>query len=185
MDHAVLEFAARHRTALLDTGSRHLMEVGTSQRALALLALAGVLLVVATRRWHLGLAVGVALVASSAIAQVLKDVIERPRPPMPPSLVYLGGFAMPSTHAARTAAIATAAVIALTGVTPLTRRIVGVAAGGAVVVVGLCMVYLGGHWLTDVLVGWALGVAVGAGAAWAAKTASARSVRVGGDQPDD
>ena len=31
------------------------------------------------------------------------------------------------------------------------------------VVAGVAMIYLGGHWLSDVLVGWALGVGITAG----------------------
>ncbi len=43
----------------------------------------------------------------------------------------------------------------------LRRTTVALLACGAVLV-GAAMVYLGAHWLTDVLAGWGLGAAVGA-----------------------
>ena len=166
MDRALLELVSRHRSDFLNTVSRHLMEVGTSTTVVLAVGLVGVALVVLTRQWRLGVAVAAAYVASSVLVLVLKAVIDRPRPAGVLSLVYLDGSAMPSTHATRTAAVALAAVALLPGLSTDLRRLVAIAAGAAVGVIGLCMVYLGGHWLTDVLVGWALGVAVGLGAVW-------------------
>lgn len=174
MDRALLELVSRHRTDLLNTASRHLMEVGTSGTVILAVGLVGVAVVLLTRQWRLGAAVAAAYVVSSALVLVLKALIDRPRPAGVLSLVYLEGSAMPSTHATRTAAVAVAAVVLLPGLSPPTRRLVAVVAAVGVAVVGLCMVYLGGHWLTDVLVGWALGVAVGVGAVWVVRVGSAR-----------
>jgi undecaprenyl-diphosphatase len=182
MDRALLELVTRHRTDWLNTASRNLMDLGYTTRAMALLAVIGVAFVGVTRRWGLGLAIGSSFVVSAALAQVLKAIIDRPRPSGSLTLVSLSGSAMPSSHALRTAAMAAAAVATLSDVRPITSRVVGLVLAAAVAVVGLCMVYLGGHWLTDVLVGWALGVAVGLGAAQASKVVSARlgRGRVGG-----
>jgi undecaprenyl-diphosphatase len=35
--------------------------------------------------------------------------------------------------------------------------------------VGACMVYVGAHWVTDVLAGWALGGVIGAVVGWIAR----------------
>ena len=145
------------------------MELGTSELVLVVVGVAALIAIVASRQWRLGVAVASAYVVSSGLVLVLKAVIDRPRPAGTLSLVYLGGSAMPSTHATRTAAVAVAAVALLPGLTPTARRLVAGAAAVAVAVVGLCMVYLGGHWLTDVLVGWALGAGVGLGAGWVAR----------------
>lgn len=72
---------------------------------------------------------------------------------------------MPSTDAALTAAAAVAVYLGLAWLDPARRRLVGAALAVGVLTVGVCLVYLGVHWTSDVVAGWALGVAVGAAAA--------------------
>ena len=71
---------------------------------------------------------------------------------------------MPSTHAAWTAAVACAAAIAFEWPTRRTQRIAALALGCLVAGIGACLVYLGTHWPSDVLVGWLLGSAIAAAA---------------------
>ena len=78
------------------------------------------------------------------------------------AIVDAGGLAMPSSIAALTAAAATPLVLAgLRNATPAGRTMAALLLTGTVAV-GVCMVYLGAHWPSDVLVGWALGAAIGA-----------------------
>ena len=72
---------------------------------------------------------------------------------------------MPSTDAALTSAGAAALYVGLTWLHPRRQRLVGAVLAAGVAAIGLCLIYLGVHWPTDVLAGWALGVAVGCGAA--------------------
>ena len=72
---------------------------------------------------------------------------------------------MPSTDAALTSAAAAVLVLGLTWLHPRRRRLVGAVLAAGVIAVGLCLIYLGAHWPTDVLAGWALGIAAGAAAA--------------------
>jgi membrane-associated phospholipid phosphatase len=165
LDWNLLEFVAAHRTRAVTWFARGAMNAGSSTIVLAALALFGLVYVVWRRRPGLAVAVVGAVVAAMLLSTGLKMVIERPRPRHPPALVHPAGYAMPSTHAADTAAAAVAAWLSLTQLGRPARRVAGAALGVAVVVVGFCMVYLGAHWASDVVVGWALGAAVGLGAA--------------------
>ncbi|MGH2717548.1 MAG: phosphatase PAP2 family protein [Actinomycetota bacterium] len=165
IDLAVLRFVADHRSPLLNSIARAVMWAGTAPAAFAVGALAVGTFVIWTRRWRLAAAGAVALVVSYYAAAVLKAVFTRPRPPLSLALVQLGGWSMPSSQAAMTAALGVAGFLAFDWASrpalARLRPLAGLLDAAAVGAVGACMVYLGGHWLTDVLAGWCLGAAVG------------------------
>ena len=99
----------------------------------------------------------IAYFAAGGVAEVLKDIFDRPRPSLVdpavhPLVAVPHSYAMPSGHAAT--AFAAAAAVAL-----LHRRL-GAALLGLAALVALSRVWLGVHYLSDVLVGAALGSAV-------------------------
>lgn len=149
---------------------RAIGDAGIGIEVLGLLALAGVAAVVATRSWRVGAAAAASLLLADLIAHNLKQVIGRPRPSGDLTVwPEIQGWAMPSTHAAATSALAMAVFLAVNWESARTRRTAGAALTAVVVFIGGCMVYLGAHWPTDVLVGWLLGTAVGATVTWAAQ----------------
>ncbi|WGL51489.1 phosphatase PAP2 family protein [Nocardioides sp. BP30] len=159
LDLRLLDWIAAHRTDALTDLARTMMAGGGS-RAL------GVGLIVV---FVLGLAVDqvgavwIAIAAggtASAIATALKALVDRPRPPADLALVSTTGTSMPSTIAALTAGAALALLLGLRWRSPRMRRLAAAVLGFVVVVVGAAMVYLGAHWLSDVLAGWALGAGV-------------------------
>jgi membrane-associated phospholipid phosphatase len=163
-DARVLSWVVAHRFPLGDNAARAVMLVGTHRLVLAAAALLGLAWVVARRRYRLGAAVVLAVVVSALVAEVLKETMGRGRPPASAALVHAGGLSMPSTDAALTAAAAVALYLGVTWLEPGRRRLVGAVLVAGVLAVGVCLVYLGVHWTTDVAAGWALGAAVGAGA---------------------
>jgi undecaprenyl-diphosphatase len=95
------------------------------------------------------------------LTTLLKDAFGRLRPQFAGGGAQLSSLSFPSGHSSGIATLVTVALVLAWPllVTPAARR-GAVAAGAAlVVVVGLSRMWLGVHYLTDVLGGWSLGVA--------------------------
>ncbi len=101
------------------------------------------------------LTIGVASVANSA----LKALIARARPDLLDPIVVERGFSFPSGHSALgMVAYGVLAVLVSRSRLPLAaRRIVIVALATLIVLIGLSRIWLGVHYPTDVLAGWAAG----------------------------
>lgn len=111
------------------------------------------------RRAAVWLVVTVAL--AGLVGLGLKLVVQRARPAFEEPVYVATGYSFPSGHALNSMAIGTAVVIALWPVLGRSGRIVAVVVAAAgIVVVGLDRIALGVHFLTDVLAGWAVGLAV-------------------------
>ena len=150
-----------HRVGAFTWFSRHLLTIGhTVPGVLACLAIF-LVLVVALRLWRPAVALVLALLIAGQIADLLKHVIERPRPPASLALVPTDGYSMPSSVAAASSAAAVAFFLVVVWPSPRARRIAGRLLVLSQVVIAMAMVYLGAHWASDVLAGWALGTTVG------------------------
>jgi undecaprenyl-diphosphatase len=123
------------------------------------LAVAGFL--VLQRKTHAALFVLVAVGGGLLLSSLLKMGFDRPRPDLVPhgSVVYTASF--PSGHSMMAAVTYLTLGALLARVQPrrsLKLYLLGLAVLLAVAV-GVSRVYLGVHWPTDVLAGWALGAA--------------------------
>lgn len=164
-DTTLMRWVAANRFPLGDQVAHGIMSLGTNLVILAVAALLGLVYVVAHHRYRLAVGVAIAVVASTLTAGLLKQILGRARPPASMALVHANGLSMPSTDAALTAAAATAIYVGLVWLHPRRRRLAGIALAAGVISLGLCLIYLGVHWPTDVIAGWALGIGVGAGTA--------------------
>jgi undecaprenyl-diphosphatase len=136
---------------------RAAMQLGTLWAAVLVVAvMAGI-----TRAsgWSPALAAGIAVALAFRLDNVLKAVIERPRPPAVLDGLdlrdHLDGFAFPSGHTTMAAALAA-------GLHPTVPPRWRWAPWTLVVLVGAGRLHVGVHWPLDVLGGIALGVSIGA-----------------------
>lgn len=163
LDELAAEAAADLHSALLVDVAKVVTDLGGPTIVLGLLAFAVVLLV-ARRRWADAAALVLAAVVLVVAVDLLKDAIARPRPLGGHDAVE--GSAFPSGHAAYATAWVAVAVVAARAVPGLAHGAALVASGVAIcVVVGLTRIYLGVHYLSDVVAGWALGATAFGGVA--------------------
>ncbi|NJQ01342.1 phosphatase PAP2 family protein [Streptomyces zingiberis] len=72
--------------------------------------------------------------------------------------MFAGGDIFPSGHTAN--AVVTWGILAYLATTPRARRVLSLVAAGFALGVGATTVYLGTHWVSDVLLGWIAGLVV-------------------------
>ncbi len=184
-DSAIL-LAARH-------GEAHGVPVGPywmKQAAIDVTALGGetvlVLVVLITagflavrRLWlTLALVLGGTISGSIAVA-IVKSLVGRPRPDLTDHLVQVSSESFPSGHAANSAIIYLTIATLIMQIAPGggSRRYILIVAALLVTAIGMSRVYLGVHWPSDVLGGWAFGTLWAIG--WWAIGAWARLRRAG------
>ncbi|MFC8453424.1 phosphatase PAP2 family protein [Kitasatospora sp. NPDC057223] len=133
-----------------------------------LLVAAVVCWLAARRAWRLALWAALTVTASGLIGLLVKEIVARTRPALPEPVAHAAGFSFPSGHAMT--AMTCCAVLLLVLLPVIHRRwrpVAWIAAVVPVLGVGLTRVALGVHWVSDVLGGWLLGLALVAATAWA------------------
>ena len=184
LDQPALDLALRARSPGLDAAITSYTDLGGPVLAPAFTALLVVGLAVLWRSWTPVLLMAVAAAGSLAMTSVGKVVVARVRPPtdlaVPP---FETSPAFPSGHTLNATVIAgvIAYLLLLRVRSRGLRLLVVVLAVAHPVLMGLSRVYLGHHWLTDVVVAWCLGLA------WLAVVLTGHQLllrRVGHDDPD-
>jgi undecaprenyl-diphosphatase len=98
-------------------------------------------------------------VATVVAIELIKDLAARPRPELWPRLVTQGGSSFPSGHAVAAAAFYPLLAWVLARHRPRLLPVAFSLAAVLVILVSVGRLYLGLHWPTDVLAGWAIGAA--------------------------
>jgi undecaprenyl-diphosphatase len=157
LDPSILDWFVDHRTDLLTTGAKWITHLGDPVVVAAVVA--GVVIALATRRrTRLALFVLASSLGAAVATTAAKYAVDRVRPPDALWLAPAYGPSFPSGHATQSVACYLAiAVVSVTMLRPTAARVAVVAAAGAVsLLVGMSRVYLGVHWPSDVLCGWAV-----------------------------
>jgi undecaprenyl-diphosphatase len=102
---------------------------------------------------------GVMLIDESLNA-VLKKIFERPRPTLFQGIATLHSYSFPSGHAMAAASIYGMLAVVVARLRPQLGRFTITLAVVLAFMIGLSRIYLGVHWLTDVLAGYAVGSAI-------------------------
>lgn len=182
LDRPVLDAAVALRTPARDTAVTAFTDLGgTIGMPILVLVVTGVL--VALRRSWTPVVVMVVAAAGSLLMTVLgKDLVGRARPPATlavPPLETSPSF--PSGHTLNATVLvgALAYLLLLAARHTWQRVLVAAVATAFVLAMGLSRVFLGHHWLTDVVAGWLLGLG------WLAAVVTGHRVRLTlGRQPD-
>jgi membrane-associated phospholipid phosphatase len=161
VDRPMLRFLAAHRPPWTITAARVITDVGSPVGVAVTAVLAGVVLAWVRRSW---LPLVVLLLGASGIGAIntaVKHLVSRTRPPPADAVIGAQGFSFPSGHTTGTTVVW---LLSAWLVSRVIRQRVGRFAvwTGAllmIVTVGATRVYLGVHFPSDVLAGWALGAA--------------------------
>jgi membrane-associated phospholipid phosphatase len=160
VDLEVARWLADHRSDPLTQVCRALEDLGTSPAFFLVVGLIGLAVVAALRLWGGLPRVMAALFVAVLVCGQLKQLIDRPRPAADLALTMLSGPSMPSSHAVFTSAAVTGVLLAPWWTSARLHRLAAVVGMTGCVISGTAMIYLGGHWLSDVLIGWLLGAGI-------------------------
>ena len=157
VDGSVHRWVVGHRTGWLDALMRAVTWCGSNVVLVPVLVVIAVLLWRRRGTWRAAALVAAVYGAAVVGHAVVAAAVQRQRPPAADWLASAGGWSYPSGHTTQVTAFCGVLVLALwPSASSRVRVALSVAAGVAVVLVGASRVYLGVHWLTDVLGGLTL-----------------------------
>lgn len=158
MDSTLRDWVIAHRNGTLTQVMRDATWFGSTLVLIVFVVVAAALLVWRGRRGD-----ALLVVCGSAgvfvLGPILKLIFGRVRPPVNQHLVHVDSLAFPSGHSLNSMAVlGLLTVLAVRGRSALPRALIVALGVLLVLLVGFSRVYLGVHWPTDVLGGWAFGV---------------------------
>lgn len=162
-DPSLLRFVAGHRTGWLVKLARSVSDVGAVGVLGVAAIIAAVLLWRRGARLIVAVAPGIALGAAGAAVALAKRLVDRPRPPLGLRLVSESEASFPSGHTTDSTAFFVALALVTAVVVLRSARLRALIVAGAALLagaIGASRFELGVHWPTDVLAGYALGLAI-------------------------
>lgn len=157
VDQSVLTWAGEHRSSALTSAMRTVTWLGSATVLYPATLVLALYWWQRERDWRAGAMLAASLVGSTALYSVFKRIVERPRPPAHEALGTYPHWSFPSGHATQCMAFFAMLLVIACFAGRARLRLWAIAAVAVVLVVGASRIYLGAHWLTDVLGGYALG----------------------------
>ncbi len=156
-DRVVYDALQAGRTGTLDTVMVAITQMGDAKVVMPV-ALAGLAALIGLKRWRSAAYLLAAVGGAAVFVAGVKRVIHRPRP----VAIYdgLAEYSFPSGHASMSIVLyGFLAVILAWGAPRAMRQAIAFAAALLILLIAFSRVYLGAHWLSDLLAGLAFGVA--------------------------
>lgn len=159
IDRPIADWVLDHRLTWLNPVVRSLTDFG-GVAAMTALTLAACAWFGWRRQWARLLTTAAVGAGAAVIGSIMKSAIGRHRPPAIDQLVVATNASYPSGHTLGSTAVAgvVAAMIACSAGQRRSRVLAVPAAALFALVIGVSRIYLGVHWTTDVLAGWAIGL---------------------------
>jgi len=157
-DPHVTAWMVAHRAEWLTSILRVVTWLGSTAVIVPLGVIVGGFFVLRRRRWQPLALLAAAVAGAVGLYDIVKPLIGRPRPPPAIWIGHYSGAAFPSGHAAQSVAFyAMLAIVLGAGRSRWAKTVLWSVAALVGLAVGGSRIYLGAHWLTDVLGGYALG----------------------------
>ena len=155
-ERAITDWAVDHRSGALD---RVMPWVSDLASPIVCWPLTGAVVAVLWRRGpRVATTPLVALLGVRLISHFVKQLVDKARPPVSIRLVAEHGGAFPSGHTITAIAAWGSTALLLAAITDgWSRRAIVAIPAGVILAVGCSRVYLGVHWVTDVVGAWVLG----------------------------
>jgi undecaprenyl-diphosphatase len=158
IDRRLINLVATLRTPQLDQ-LMYLITFLASEQTVVVLTVVAVLVPLIAGRPRSALLVVSAVVAGTLFFELVKVLVQRPRPLLEDARIVQGGFSFPSGHSTVAATFyGTLAYLAIRNLQQYRWKVlVAMATGVLVLAIGVSRIYLGVHYPSDVLAGWAAG----------------------------
>lgn len=129
---------------------------------LTLVVIASIALLLIHRRRFQAMVLAAAVLGGQVLADMTKHLVGRNRPDLVPHLDQVYSSSFPSGHSALSPIVyfTLAGILAAGEPNRAAKTLLLALAAALVLCIGASRVYLGVHWPTDVLAGWAMGTAV-------------------------
>ena len=160
-DAPIVQYVAARRVRYLTSIGTAITAVGSDLALWIAVLIGGAILAWLTRSWRPLLVLALVMGGAVSLDHLIKYTVARMRPPILLWSIPAHDWSFPSGHATESAAV----YLTLALMFANTQRRLGVKiatytiAIAVAFLIGVSRVYLGVHWPTDVIVGWALGVA--------------------------
>lgn len=160
-DRWIQTFVVTHREQWLTTMMQAVTLLGDSSFVIGVICIVGIVWSYLARSLQPLVLLVVTYLGARVIESTVKELSHRPRPPIEQAVDHFTHYAFPSGHAIYAITIygMIAALLILVSRQRQKRLAIWVVATVIVGFVGSSRVYLGAHWLTDVMGGYILGVA--------------------------